>query len=222
MATVRRIARPAVADYALQELIDDALSIADALGAQRFHLVGHDWGAAVGWALLARAPERILSWHALSIPHLAAFAQSRQHDAEQRRRSRYMGLFGMPWLPEQLFAFDGLDLLATTLYGAHPVHHRQEYLALFAEPGALTAALNWYRATTPTDWSTVDDLISSDVPVRFFWGKRDPAVSAQAVARARKLMPSNYRELELDAGHWLMQEQGDLIAERVLRLGDDG
>ena len=95
--------------------------------------------------MIAR-PEPLLSWTSLSIPHISAFAGALANDPDQRRKSRYMLLFRTPWLPEALLTFNHLALMNNVMYRDMSVEQRAEYDAVFAEPGALTAALNWYRA----------------------------------------------------------------------------
>ena len=105
-------ARPTgIAAYALEQLVADVIGIADALGFDRFHLAGHDWGAAVGWSVLIARPDRILSWSALSIAHPAAFGEALRRDADQRRRSRYIQFFRLPFLPELLLGFNRNQLM---------------------------------------------------------------------------------------------------------------
>ena len=84
-------ARPsAVADYAMEHLVDDVLGLADALDLDTFHLVGHDWGAAVAWAVAAYHGDRLRTLTAVSVPHLAAFNAALRDDADQQERASYI------------------------------------------------------------------------------------------------------------------------------------
>jgi pimeloyl-ACP methyl ester carboxylesterase len=201
-----------VAEYSVEKLSADVLAVADAVDFAEFHLVGHDWGSAVGWGLVLTRPERILTWTSLSIPHIAAFGAAIANDSDQRRRSSYMLLFRTPWLPEQLFAFNNFRLMRSILYADHHQQQLDEYLALFSEPGAITAALNWYRA------ALAGALPSLQVtrPVLFIWGNQDPAVGRAGVDGQRPYLPDDYTELELDAGHWLMETHAELVVPAVL------
>ncbi len=201
-----------VAEYSVEKLSADVLAVADAVGFAEFHLVGHDWGSGVGWGLVLTRPERILSWTSLSIPHVAAFGAAIANDSDQQRRSSYMLLFRTPWLPEQLFAFNNFRLMRSILYADHHQRQLDEYLALFAEPGALTAALNWYRAAIPGDLPS----LRVTRPVLFIWGNQDPAVGRAAVDGQRPYLPDDYTELELDAGHWLMETHAEVVVPAVL------
>ncbi len=176
-------ARPQSLDaYAMPALVEDVFAVAAAAGMPQFHLIGHDWGAAVGWAAVAARPEALRSWTSLSIPHIAAFSEALANDADQQKRSSYMLLFRTPLLPEALFTFNRLALMKEAMYGEMSAAQRGEYLSVFAEPGALTAALNWYRA--PNGFA-VAPMPKVRVPVLFIWGNRDPAVGRAGVEAQR-------------------------------------
>ena len=146
-------------DYSIPTVAGDVLGLITALGEERASVIGHDWGAGVGWGMVLAAPARIQTWTALSIPHVGAFADAIESDPEQQEKSAYMAFFRMPGLPETLFTFNGLAMM-NAMYAEHLPDTREEYLALFAEPGALTAALNWYRAA--------GSLASTQIEYRFF------------------------------------------------------
>ena len=202
-----------VAAYAISNLVDDVFAVAQAAGMKEFHLVGHDWGAGVGWAAVIARPQGILSWTSLSIPHLAAFGGALANDPDQRRRSRYMLLFRTPWLPEALFTFNHLAMMNDAIYREMSAAQRAEYDAVFAEPGALTAALNWYRASSLT---AVDAAPKVRLPILFIWGNQDPAVSRAAVDAQPNYIDGPFEYHELNAGHWLMEEAADTVDTMIL------
>jgi pimeloyl-ACP methyl ester carboxylesterase len=209
-------ARPTdTAAYAVPELVDDVLAIADAAGFERFHLVGHDWGSAVGWGTVLRAPERVISWTALSIPHPAAFTAALADDPDQQSRSRYFALFRTPWVPEVLFTFGGLRVLRSSVYAPMSEAERDEYVDVFSEPGALTAALQWYRAVDRSSPQQPPDPKVA-VPTLFLWGNRDDAVARSGVDKQREFMTGPFHEVELEAGHWLLEENARAVIPETL------
>ncbi len=140
-------ARPtARAAYRNSELAADVLALADAAGAERFHLAGHDWGAALAWYVAGRHPERVASLAALSVPHPQAFVQALA-SSSQLARSWYMAAWQLPWLPEQVLSRrDGQvfrDILTRT--GLDPVS-ADRYALRARDPATLRGPLNWYRA----------------------------------------------------------------------------
>jgi pimeloyl-ACP methyl ester carboxylesterase len=193
-------ARPdGVSAYAVPNLVRDVLDVADALGFETFHLVGHDWGCVVGWSVAIEHPDRVLSWSGLSIPHPGALFESLREETPE-----YIRFFQTPWIPELTFTWGGLASLRDGVYTKMTEDQRDEYLGVFAEPGALTAALNWYRALG----SSLDrfDETSLDVEpsVLFIWGSGEFWVDAAARKRQREFIRGPYAELEVDAGHWLI------------------
>ena len=207
-------ARPEGAiNYRTDILVADTLAIADAVGFDQFHLIGHDWGAGVGWQVVLTNPARITTWTALSIPHIAAFGAAIQNDPEQQSKSAYMGFFRLPWLPEQIFAFNDFSLMRDGMYQDHQASHLDEYMRVFAEPGALTSALNWYRAVGGPQGSA---SLQVDTPTLFIWGNRDPAVGQSGVDAQRPFMQGPFKEVELDTSHWLMSTATQRVVGEIL------
>lgn len=209
-------ARPTGRDsYALDKLIGDVLAVADVVGAGRFHLAGHDWGAAAGWGVVMSVPERVLSWTALSISHSYAFGEAVRSDRDQRRRSAYFLLFRTPLLPEMLLGFNRLQVFRRLMYRWMPAAHRAEYLRVFAEPGALTAVLNWYRAVGMGGTGQLPADVS--VPFLFLWGNRDPAAGRRSVDLQDQYIKGPFEKIELDAGHWLLERRTEQVVEATVQ-----
>ncbi len=206
-----------VASYAIENLVGDVFAVADAAGFKDFHLVGHDWGAGVGWAAVTARPARLMSWTSLSIPHISAFAAALANNPDQRRKSSYMLLFRTPWLPEALFTFNNLALMNGAMYRDMSAEQRAEYGAVFSEPGALTAALNWYRA--PSAFALAPEATpKAKLPILFIWGNQDPAVSRAAVDAQSQYIDGAFESHELNAGHWLMEEATDHVDTLILQF----
>lgn len=213
-----RGARPSeLSEYAYDKLVSDVVALADVLGFKRFHLVGHDWGSMLGWAALRICPDRVISWTAMSVPHVDAFRSAITSDADQQQRSWYLSLFMVPEEPEKMFTGNDYATLRE-LWAAMPDYQLREYLNILSEPGALTAAINWYRAN-PTllkvDKATEFGPVVH--PTLLIWGNTDIAVGRVAVEGTRPLMHGRYKLVELDAGHWLVQEQPERVREEILR-----
>ena len=128
-----------VEDYHLPTLVGDVVGIMDALGVERAHVVGHDWGGAVAWALAAFVPDRVDRLVALSTGHPTAF---RGAGLEQRQKSWYMLLFQFVGIAEEWISAD--DFRNFREWANHP--DADAVIADLRRPGALTAGLNWYRA----------------------------------------------------------------------------
>jgi pimeloyl-ACP methyl ester carboxylesterase len=207
-------ARPAdVAAYAMPELVADVTGLLDALGWAAVDLVGHDWGAAVAWHVAGRHPDRVRTLTTVSVPHPLALSAARREDEEQRQRSAYIGLFRTPGTAEEALLADGMRQLRDMLRPM-PADQVELLVRPMAEPAALTAALNWYRAATRTD---ADDLGPAPMPTTYVWGTDDLAVARSAAERCAGHVSGPYRFVELSgASHWIPELQPDAVADAVL------
>ncbi len=133
--------------YTIDHLVDDVVGMVDALGRERFHVVGHDWGAAVAWLVTGQFPERVISLIAVSVPHPFAFAEALQDPSgEQAAMSGYMARFREVG-SELTFLADDAALLRGIYSGAGLSSSEiQAYVDVLGTPEALGAALNWHRA----------------------------------------------------------------------------
>ena len=210
-------ARPAeVGDYAMAALVGDAVGMLDQLGAEQADVVGHDWGAAVAWHLAERHPERVRSLTAVSVPHPIAFTAAIANDEDQQQRSGYMLFFRQEGgVAEQTISADGFKALRTAIYaGAVAPDDVEHYVERFSQPGALTAALNWYRAAGAAD---MEGLRGVTVPTLFVWGPEDPAVGRVAAEGCEQHVQGPYRFVELEgAGHWIPDSHAGRLAQEIV------
>ena len=196
-------------DYRMTELAADVVALLDAAGVDRAHLVGHDWGGLQAWALGSCHAERIASLTILSTPHPAAMLRSFL-TSTQALRSWYMGFFQLPRLPEAVLARTLPKALAAS---GLPRAFVQRYTASMAEPGALSGALNWYRAIP---LSARHPIRRVAVPTTYVWGERDAALGQAAAERTADYVTGPYTFRRLAAGHWLPEAHPDQVAEAVL------
>lgn len=205
-------ARPArVEEYSQQELVADVLGFAASLGAERFHLAAHDWGGLLAWQVAAKYPDRVRSLSVLATPHTDAFFAAIRADADQQRRSQYIEFFRMPGgAAESYFQAGDWQFLRRVYQGKVPEVQVQENIRRLAEPGALTAALNWYRAL---DLDTRIGVVT--VPTLFVWGTEDMAVGEAAAVGTAAHVTGTYEFERLQGrSHWLLEEVPGWIASR--------
>jgi pimeloyl-ACP methyl ester carboxylesterase len=207
-------ARPAaVRAYRMPELVADVLALAEAAGAARFHLVGHDWGGALAWALAGRHPEQVATLTSVSTPHPRALAAALLTGG-QLLRSAYIGFFRIPRLPELVLGARGSRGLRFLLArsGLDPAW-ANSYARALAGPGALAAALAWYRGAIPFGLR----IPLTPVPTRFVWGSGDPALGRRAATTTGRWVAGPYRFDVLEgAGHWLPEHHPEALAEPLL------
>lgn len=202
-------------DYRIPELIADVGALIDASGAERVHLVGHDWGAAVAWGVAAEMPERLATVVPVSVPHPAAFLKSIP-TSRQGLASWYMYFFQLPYVPERLLLGQGGRLAKRWLQRIGQTSERAERdVAGMLEPGALTAGINWYRGMPFMDPRATGGKIT--VPTMFVWSDRDSALLPKGAYDTARYVSGEYRfEVMSGASHWLPEERADELAALLL------
>lgn len=180
-----------VADYATPKLVADIFALADAMELDRFALVGHDWGGAIAWAAALSGNSRITRLAIINSPHPLIFQKSLIDDPAQRAASQYMNAFRGSGM-EAGIARMGLGTFFDKSFAGHvdlatiAPEERQQYIDDWGQPGALTAMLNWYRASqmvvpAPDEEVAMPEWIARGVPklhipVRVIWGLDDKAL----------------------------------------------
>jgi pimeloyl-ACP methyl ester carboxylesterase len=207
-------ARPdGVEQYHVDHLVADVLGMADSSGADRFHLVGHDWGAIVAWHLAAAHPERLHTLSTVSVPHPAAFARAlKDPTSEQAAKSGYIVGFQAPGAGGPMVADDGAGLRlvfqASGLDG-----DVEEHVRVLSQPGAIEAALNWYRALDFTG----GDVGDIEVPTLFVWSTDDIAIAEEGAGWTGDHVTGPYRFVVLDGvSHWIPEVAAERLTELLL------
>jgi pimeloyl-ACP methyl ester carboxylesterase len=203
-------------DYAVAELVADVICLADTAGAERFHLVGHDWGGIIAWYLAARHPERLTTMSSLSTPHPAAFQASLLRST-QAMKSYYMLAFQIPALPEfAMMSGDGRGLRRALRKSGLADELVDQYLAALRHPGALTAALNYYRAL-PLGGRSAVRCGDITVPALYVWSTKDVALGRTAAELTARHVTAPYRFEILDGvSHWIPEEAPEAVTSLLL------
>ena len=209
-------ARPAGVDaYAIDELVDDTLALVDALGATRFHLVGHDWGAIVAWHVAATHPDRLRSLTVVSVPHASAWARAYEpgSGSDQAERSGYFELFRSPDAAQVFGGVDGAGLRAAFDASGLAGHDVEPHVEVLRDEAALDAALNWYRAYD-FHHTTLPDIV---VPTLFVWSTEDPAIAREPAEWTVDHVRAPYRFEVLDGvGHWIPEVEAARFTAMLL------
>ena len=199
--------------YRLRETTADVLALLDAAGLASTHVVGHDWGGIVAWALGAWHPDRVRTLTALSVPHPAALAKS-MVTSDQALRSLYILAFQVPFLPESLLLSSGGAPLRRMLRnGGLPPEAAAHYARRMREPGALSAMLGWYRALP---LSGRDQVGPVRVPTLHVWSTGDAFLGRAATEATARFVDAPYR-LEVLEGisHWIPELAADRVCDLV-------
>jgi pimeloyl-ACP methyl ester carboxylesterase len=216
--------------YKTDTLIDDIFALADALGLERFALVGHDWGGAIAWGAALRGDPRLTRLAIVNAPHPVIFQKSLIESPEQRAASQYITAFRAPGFDTMVEA-KGFDWFFETTFARHtdiskiPEPEKQQYIADWSQPGAFNAMLNWYRASrvvVPPPGVTVplpDWLLRAfptvKVPTLVIWGMKDMALLPIQLDGLDRLVDDLAIIRLPDAGHFAPWEAGDQAAAAI-------
>jgi pimeloyl-ACP methyl ester carboxylesterase len=210
-------ARPEDVDsYALTNLAQVTADLMTALEVPVADVVGHDWGANVGWALAAWHPDRVRTLTAVSVPHPSAYTDAWRSDPVQKEQAAYIRLFWQAGKAEEVLLADDARRLRRML-GAEeetgvPAEAVDEYVAVLSAPGALTAALNWYRAMSSA--TPVDPV---DRPTTYVWSDGDSAIGRVAAEGCARYVTGDYRFVALPGvTHWIPEQAPRELATAVL------
>ena len=215
-----------VESYAPDKIVADLFALADQFGVGRFTLVGHDWGGAIAWmAALGRA-DRIGRLIIVNAPHPYLFQRALFDDAGQRRASQYIrrfrdtgidkGLVGAGL--EKFFSSTFVQHLSTAVAGAD----KTAYLDEWSQPGAMTAMLNWYRASSlivpaPDEQATRPAFLDAPfppvtMPTLVIWGMTDKALPPGPNLTGLDALVPDLTLVKLDGvGHFAPWEAPDRV-----------
>ena len=210
---------PSVADYAMPNLVGDVLGMATALGRERFHLVGHDWGAAVAWVVASVAPERVRSLVALSTPHVSAFGRAlADPEGEQAQASGYFEMFRAEGSERRFLENDAAQFREILGRFSMAATDMMVYLEKLGTEEALGAALNWYRANTggPNPATPPPPAIVT-VPTLYVWSTEDSAFARSSAEASVEFVTGPYRFEVLDGiSHWIAEEAPERLSELLV------
>ncbi len=211
-----------IAAYDLDELAKDVVGLADALGREKFFLVGHDWGAIVGWWTAQHYPDRVARFVSLSAGHPALWREGMETDPAQRKKSRYVRMMQIPWLPELGVRMQNYRPLAqaiqsTAKKGTVGTEEVARYRAAWSKKGALTAGVNYYRAIYRRRFPDYESYRIKP-PTLLIWGMKDIYGEADLVAQCLKLCDRG-EMIRLDnATHWTLADEPEKVNAMLLEF----
>ncbi len=211
--------------YDLRAVAGDIVNLIAAAGCETAHVVGHDWGGAVAWAVAAWHPQRVQRLAVINLPHPLAMADALAHfNLRQYLRSTYVAFFQIPGLPEWLLRRNNFAVLKRTLRstsspGAFPDADLDRYIEAWSQPGALSAMLGWYRAV----WRSRAQVLASRAqfdriaaPTLLLWGERDAALGVELAEASVPHMADGRLVRFAEASHWLPAESPATLCQHLL------
>ena len=217
--------------YRLDELVGDVVGLLDRFDAERANVVGHDWGGVVAWETAIRHPDRVADLAVLNAPHPGAYRRELLGNPDQWRRSWYALAFQLPWLPEFVLGVRDCAGIAELLSGsaATPSTFDERDLRRYREaagrPGALTAAINYYRALFRGELRRELGAVLEErrslavrVPTLLVWGERDPALGVELTRGLDRWVADLRVERLPDAGHWVQNERPGRVTDLLVEF----
>ncbi|MBI3270160.1 MAG: alpha/beta hydrolase [Planctomycetes bacterium] len=217
--------------YEVESLVADMVDLIRVLGHERAIVAAHDWGGAVAWGLAIARPERVDRLIAMNIPHPALMLRALRTNPRQMLRSWYMGFFQLPAIPEGFirarnyalieWMFRGMEVRKGSFTDADI----RLYKEAIARPGALTAAINYYRAIRRSQGARLfrGTGMRVRVPTLLIWGEADEALGVELTYGTEEFVPNLQLRYIPRCSHWVQQEQPELV-NRYMRefLADVG
>jgi epoxide hydrolase 4 len=216
-----------IAAYQTGEIARDVTGMIAYLGREKAIVVGHDWGAAVAWHVAIHFPERVEQLAILNVGHPAAMARALTRFTRQVLRSWYIYFFQAPALPEFLLRMGHYApmrrmLRASSKPGSFSKEDLQYYTEAWAQPGALTAMINWYRAAVreTTSQSRKGYLHSSNArvhtPTLILWGERDVALIPELAEWSLEWCDQGELIRFPNATHWVQHDEAERVTNHLL------
>jgi len=212
--------RPAkVSDYAMDHLLADVAALIDASEAESVLLIAHDWGGAIAWNFALRGIRPLERFIVMNIPHPKLFLKG-LFTLPQFLRSWYMFFFQIPWLPEKFLGMQGAKRIghAFTKMAVHRDRFPDELLDKYRQnalqPGALTAMLNYYRASFRDLKGAKAARTSSgplQTPTLMIWGEQDTALGKELTTGTDEWVSDLTLRYIPDSSHWVQQDTPDVV-----------
>jgi pimeloyl-ACP methyl ester carboxylesterase len=205
------IPKGGVAAYRMDQLVADVVSLLDVLGVAKVRLVGHDWGAGIGWQAAIAHPDRIDRYVAISVGHPTSFKRG---GFKQKLNSWYMLMFRLRGFAEWLISVNDFKLFGRLSGFPQEVPN---WRADLGRPGRLTAALNYYRANIALILSSDSGNVTVAVPVMGIWSARDTALTERQMVNSAQFCKAGWRYERIDGvGHWLPLEAPERLNTLLL------
>jgi pimeloyl-ACP methyl ester carboxylesterase len=212
-----------VAAYRMEELVEDVVSLVRHAGEKIAHVVGHDWGGVIAWTVAQRRPEVVNRLAVLNAPHPAAYRRELR-SFDQLSRSWYVLFFQLPWLPERYLRAGHFARLGR-MFRADPSRADtftpqdvRRYKEALGQPGAVTAAVNYYRAALRYPQTREEMERPVSVPTLVIWGERDRYLSPRLLDGLEQWVPGVRVERLPGVSHWVQEESPEEVNRLLINF----
>ena len=210
-------------DYRITNMVNDIIGLLDFAKREKAYLAGHDWGAAVAWALAMLRPERFHKVVIVNVPHPVSFKWFYMNDKEQNKKSGYMRRFQIPYFPQRFAAKNNFEdigkmLAKTALPGVFTVEKLKAYKLAWNDPGTFNCMLNWYRAAFQRPPKIPSEKIKVEIPVLIIWGAEDRFLKKEMAEHSLKYCVNGKVELIEGATHWVLHEKPEIVNKLMINF----
>lgn len=210
-------------DYRIDILASDVEALRKHAGAEKFHLVGHDWGGAIAWWYAMHNGDKLYSLNILNVPHPLAFEKTLKRNKKQLLKSWYMFFFQIPKLPELILAAGNFKMAKRSLIqssnkGSFSPQVLSKLTTAWSQKGAITGMLNWYRAALRRPIQ--ESQIQVTCPTRILWGENDIALTKEMAQLSTQYCDSVELTYYPDATHWLSHDKPEVVTSEIIRFCD--
>ncbi len=210
-------------DYRIDILASDVEALRRYAGVDKFHLVGHDWGAAVAWWYGMHYSDHLSSLTVLNVPHPLAFQKTLKSNKKQLLKSWYMFFFQIPRLPEAMLAsmnykFAQRSLIQSSNKGSFSPETLAGLKSAWSQKGAMKGMLNWYRAALRRPVRATNKRVSC--PTRILWGENDIALTKEMAQLSTQYCDDVSLTYYPDATHWLSHDKPEQVSQEIIRFCD--
>ena len=212
-----------VDDYKIDRVVGDVIGLMDHFAVRQAAIVGHDWGGGIAWAVALKHPDRVSKLAVMQVPPAAVWRANMT--TKQLLRSWYMFFFQIPRFPEWLLRqknFEAIEksftenVIRKNTFSPSDI---ELYKEAARQPGALTGAINYYRANVmdrlrakKESTSSPSSSVRVKVPTLFIFAEQDFAILPETVRGIEKYIDAYYREVRIpDSGHWVQNEAADEV-----------
>ncbi len=203
--------------YDIPTLLRDIAGLIEGLGEERAIIVGHDWGGVLAWQFAISYPQMTERLIVMNAPHPGAMLRELR-TLKQLRKSWYIFFFQLPWLPEYVLSRNNANEIGRMLRGAalqkdvFPRSETAKYQQAMSKPGAIKAALNYYRQLVrrgPRAYRNRN--LRVEAPTLLIWGEQDIALGIELTHELDPWVPNLSIKYIPDSGHWVQQEQPERV-----------
>jgi len=213
-----------VKDYAAEVVARDMQELIVSLGEKKAHIIGHDWGGGVAWTMTQHFPECINKLVVLNCPLPQVLLRNFFTNLRQLKKSWYMFFFQLPRLPEK---YIGRDLHTFFYRGLRGWAHNksafskediEEYVKAFQQPGAITGAVNYYRAAFRGGLKSENRKIKSiEADTLLIWGEDDQALGKELTYGMEKYFKNHFEIKYIgNCSHWVQHEYPEVVNKQIL------